>query len=446
VARKPQVVIVGFPNAGKSTLFNRLLGRRKALVHALPGMTRDRVSAPAVLEGRPVELVDTGGFLDAASDPLSSEVKAKAWDAARAADVLVLVLDAQRGLLPAEEDLYQSLRKLGRPLVVAVNKVDSERGLPLLGEYYRLGAPRLFFISAEHRLRLDELEAGVAASLPAPAPGGPEAAESEESPPLSVAIIGRTNVGKSSLANRLCGEERFIVSRLPGTTRDSGDVLIRRGTKAYRLIDTAGIRKLGRVGDVRESAGVIKAKKNIPLADVLCFVLDVTEFPTRQDTAVARLALDSGKPLLLALNKWDLVRDEKGALAEIRKACARRLDFISYAPVLPVSALTGRGVSRVLEAADRVYANGRTRIPTSRLNAFLAELQASNPPVSRTGRRFRVKYMTQQGVLPPTFLAFTAGPTAFAPSSEKFFQAKLRQSFGFEGTPLRVVLKGGQGG
>jgi GTP-binding protein len=442
VARTPQVVIVGFPNAGKSTLFNRLHGRRKALVHSLPGMTRDRVSAPAVLEGRPVELVDTGGFLDVQSDPLSTEVKAKAWEAARAADVLVLVLDAQRGLLPAEEDLYRSLLKLGRPLVVAVNKVDSERERPLLGEYYRLGAPRLFFVSAEHRLRLDELEAGIAAVLPAPASGTPDAPEAEEGRPLAVAIIGRTNVGKSSLANRMCGQERFIVSRLPGTTRDSGDIVIRRGRKAYRLIDTAGIRKLGRVEDVRESAGVIKARKNIPQADVLCFVLDVTEFPTRQDTAVARLALDSGKPLLLVLNKWDLVRDEKGALAEIREACARRLDFIGYAPLLQVSALTGRGVSRLLETADRVYASGRKQISTSRLNAFLAELQASNPPVSPSGRRFRVKYMTQQGVLPPTFLAFTGGPTAFAPASEKFFQAKLRQAFGFEGTPLRVVLKG----
>jgi len=440
VAGLPQVVIVGFPNAGKSTLFNRLVGRRKALVHALPGMTRDRVTAAASLEGRSVELVDTGGFFDGDAEPLSARVKAKAWEAARAADVLVLVLDGRRGLLPAEEDLYRALRRLDRPVLVAVNKVDSERERPMQGEYFRLGAPHLYFVSAEHRLRLEELEAGIAAALPPPAAGGTEIPEPR---PLALAIIGRTNVGKSSLANRLCGEERFIVSPLPGTTRDSGDVLVRRGGKAYRLIDTAGIRKLGKVEDERESAGVIKARKNIPLADVLCLVLDVAEFPTRQDTAVARLAVESGKPLLVALNKWDLVREERTALVEARRAFSERLDFAAYAPLVPTSALTGRGVSRLLETADRIFAGAQKRIPTARLNAFLAKVQAANPPVSRTGRRFRIKYMTQRGILPPTFLAFTGGTTAFSPSFEKYFHGRLRRVFGFEGTPLRIVLKSG---
>jgi len=438
VARLSQVVIVGFPNAGKSTLFNRLLGRRRALVHALPGMTRDRVSAAAVVGGRPVELIDTGGFFDAESESLSARVKAKAWEAARAADVLVLVLDGRSGLSPAEEDLFRSLRKLDRPLLVAVNKIDTERERPLKGEYFRLGAPRLHFVSAEHRLRLDELEADIAAVLPPPPP---EAPDEDGARPLAVAIIGRTNVGKSSLANRLCGEERFIVSETPGTTRDSGDILIRRGENAYRLIDTAGIRKLGKVGDERESAGVIKARKNIPLADVLCLVLDAAEFPTRQDTAVARLAFDSGKPLLIALNKWDLVRDERAALAEARAAVAGRLDFASYAPLLPVSALTGKGAAGILATADRIFMSAQRRISTARLNAFLARSQADNPPVSRAGRRFRIKYMTQRGILPPTFLAFTGGPTDFSPPSEKFFLGRLRRAFGFEGTPLRVVLR-----
>jgi GTP-binding protein len=439
VAGIPRVVIVGYPNAGKSTLFNRLLGRRKALVHALPGMTRDRVSATAVIEGRRVEIVDTGGFFDTGGESLSAEVKARAWEAARGAGVLVLVLDGRRGLLPVEEDLYRSLRKLDRPVVVAVNKIDSERERPMQGEYFRLGAAHLFFVSAEHRLGLDELEAGIAASLPADAAGVTE--ESEGPRPLAVALIGRTNVGKSSLANRLCGEERFIVHELPGTTRDSGDVLLLRGESSYRLIDTAGIRKLRKVGDERESAGVIKARKNIPQADVLCLVLDVTEFPTRQDAAVARLAFASLKPLLLALNKWDLVRDDRAALAEARRACLERLDFVGYAPLIPVSALTGKGVARVLETAGRVFGSAQKRVGTPELNRFVARVQAANPPTSRKGRRFKLKYMTQRGVLPPTFLAFTSGPTAFAPAYEKYFLQKMREAFGFEGTPLRVILR-----
>jgi GTP-binding protein len=438
VAKLPRVVIVGYPNAGKSTLFNRLLGRRKALVHTLPGMTRDRVAAEAVIEGRRVELVDTGGFFDSAAEPLSAQVKAKAWEAARSADVLILVLDGKRGLLPVEEDLARSLQKLDRPLLVAVNKIDTERERPLLGEYFRLGLAGLFFVSAEHRISIEDLEGAIAAALP---PASEETSGEPETPPLRIALIGRTNVGKSSLANRLCGEERFIVDELPGTTRDSSDVLIRRGEKAYLLVDTAGIRKLRKVEDERESAGIIKAKKNIPAADVLVLVLDVAEFPARQDAAVASLALESGKPLLLALNKWDLVREERAALAAAERARASRLDFVGYAPLVPVSALTGKGVARVLDVADKVFRNAQKKVGTPRLNQFVAHANTANPPTSRKGRQFRIKYMTQRGVLPPTFLAFTSGPTAFSPGYEKFFVRKMRDLFGFEGTPLRIVLK-----
>jgi len=434
----PRVVIVGYPNAGKSTLFNRLLRQKKALVHSLPGMTRDFIAGEARLAGRRVELVDTGGFLDSPAEPYSAQVKAKAWAAAKSADVVLLLLDGQRGLLPVEEDLLRSLRKLGRPFIVAVNKIDTEAEKPELSEYYKLGAPGLLFISAEHKLGIGALESAVADLLP-PASEG----EEESGPrPLRIAVIGRTNVGKSSLINRFCGEERAIVSEIPGTTRDSTDVLIRRGAKAYLLVDTAGIRRFGKVGDERESAGVIKARKNIPLADVLCLVLDTTEFPARQDGTVASLALESGKPLVIALNKWDLVREDDVVMEDVERALWNRLDFVNYAPVVPVSALSGKNVGRILDLAEQVFINGQKMVGTAVLNKFVAVLNSENPPMTKKGFRFAIKYMTQKSVLPPTFVAFANAREPMAPAYEKFLVQRMRREFGFEGTPVRILLRG----
>ncbi len=434
----PRVVIIGFPNAGKSTLFNRLLRQKKALVHSLPGMTRDFVAGETLLAGRRVELVDTGGFLDSPDEPFSAQVKAKAWAAAKSAAVVLLLLDGRRGLLPAEEDLLRSLRKLGRPFLVVVNKIDTESEKPELSEYYKLGAPRLLFISAEHKLGIGDLETAVAGLLPPPAEGEEDAGPR----PLRIAVIGRTNVGKSSLINRLCGAERAIVSEIPGTTRDSTDVLIRRGSKSYLLIDTAGIRRFGKVGDERESAGVVKARKNIPLADVLCLVLDTTEFPARQDGTVASLALESGKPLVIVLNKWDLVREADVVMEEVERTLWRRLDFVNYAPVIPVSALSGKYVGRILDRAEEVFKNGQKMVSTALLNKFVAALNAENPPMTKKGFRFAIKYMTQKSVLPPTFVAFANARDPMAPAYEKYLIQRMRREFGFEGTPVRILLRG----
>lgn len=433
----PQVAIVGYPNAGKSTLFNRLVRQKKSLVHSLPGMTRDRVSAPCVLDGKTFELVDTGGFFDSKSEPLSAQVKEIAWGAAKAADLIVLLLDGKNNLLPAELDLYRALKKLDKPLLVAVNKIDSgEERTSGLGDFYRLGERRLYFISAEHKIGLSDLEEAIADALPEEARDAPAPAR-----PLKIALIGRTNVGKSSLANRLCGEERFLVSEMPGTTRDSGDILVRRGPKSYLLVDMAGIRKLTKVSDERESAGVIKARKNIPLADVLCLVLDAGEFPAHQDAAVAKLAFDSGKPLLIALNKWDLLREDEANIARASKVLFARLEFISYAPLVTVSALTGKRANEIFEMADKVFRNGQKKIPTPRLNKFLEEVQARRGPLSKAGQRFRIKYMTQHGVLPPTFVLFGNAKSGFAPGYEKFFVQQLRETFDLWGTPIKLVLK-----
>jgi len=431
----PQVVIVGFPNVGKSTLFNRLLRRKKSLVHSLSGMTRDPVSALASLDGKKFILTDSGGLDDSSGTPLAPAVSERAWRAARRADVLLLVLDGKRDLSPAEEELWFALRKLGKPVLPVLNKIDSAMQESRAGDFYnRLRVEMIFAVSAEHRRNMDELERALAEILPATE----EAAE--EAGPLKVAIIGRINVGKSSLINRLCGEERLIVSSSPGTTRDSTSTFIVRDKKPYELVDTAGIRKLSRTRDEREQAGIIRARKDIARADVLCLVMDAQEFPTRQDIAIAHLACESGKPLVLALNKWDLVpRDTRPD--DIKEVIFLRMPFAAYAPLLFVSALTGKGVVRILDLAGEVYEASALRVETSRLNDFLSWINAAHPALSRVNRRIKIKYMTQKAGRPPTFFLFSHTPAGLLPAYERFFQQALREKFSFWGSPIRLVMR-----
>lgn len=433
----PRVVIVGFPNVGKSTLFNRLLGKKKSLVHSQPGMTRDQVAAECTLGDRRFVLVDTGGFFDTQEDPFSAQVKEKAWEASQEGDVLLFVLDGKRPLLPPEEELFLSLRKLDKPLYVVVNKVDSEaeegKGF---ADLFRLGPQDFVAVSAEHKRNLEDLENLLIQVLPA----NPEQ-EKDGDIPVKIALVGRINVGKSSIVNRLSGEKRLIVSEIPGTTRDSTDTLIHRDKKAYSLVDTAGIRKMGRTRDQREKAGIVKAKKDIHAADVICLVMDAQEFPTRQDTAIAHLARDSGKPLILALNKWDLVDKDTLKTKEFKRMAAQKLDFVFYAPLLFISALSGQRVVKILDTADGVLANGRKRIATARLNEFLSEINTKYPARTRKGTKIKIKYMTQLKSLPPTFILFTHSRISLAPAYEKFFVQKLREHFDLQGTPIRIVLR-----
>lgn len=432
--RAPKVVIVGFPNVGKSTLFNRLIGRRKALVHNLPGMTRDCVSARHRFGDRAFELVDTGGMFGTPDEPLSGKVREKAWEAARAADLILLVLDGKRDLAPAEEELHAGLRKLGRPILVVVNKMDAPSGEDHLAEYYRLGDRDPIPVSAEHRVGIDALRERIAALLP-PSEG------EEPAEPLRIAVVGRINVGKSSIINRLCGEERLIVSEVPGTTRDSTDTVVLRDGKEFCLVDTAGIRKPAGASDSREKAGIIKSRKNILEADVVVLVLDAREFPTRQDALIARLARDSGKPLVLALNKWDLVDRSKVDPEAVRDLVRTKLEFVSYAPLLFVSALTGQRVVKVLDMAEKVHRDARKRVDTARLNEFLARLNEEHPPRGADGTKVKVKYMTQQGVAPPTFVLFGHSRTTLSPAYEKSLVGLLRKEYDLWGTPIRVFLR-----
>ncbi|MDD8014111.1 MAG: ribosome biogenesis GTPase Der [Acidobacteriota bacterium] len=433
----PKVTIVGFPNVGKSTLFNRLLRRKRALVHSLPGMTRDSVTAPCRLDDRDFMLTDTGGFFGLPDEPLSSQVREKAWRAVTASDLVIYLLDGKRDLAPAEEEFYASLRKLGKPLLVVVNKMDSPAQEDRLGEFYRLGEEKILSISAEHNIGLGNLTEAILSGLP------PSGTATGAVPGLRIAIVGRINVGKSSLINRLCGEDKLLVSEIPGTTRDSTDTLVVREKKSFVLVDTAGIRKMGGTRDEREKAGIIRAKRDIREADVICLVLDVQEFPTRQDAHIAHLACASGKPLIIALNKWDLVDASRVKPGEVRRKVYERLEFVDYAPLLFISAATGQRVVKILSLAEDVHQMASKKIETSRLNQFLARVNREYPPRSKSRGRIKIKYMTQQGIRPPAFVLFAHGRAALAPAYEKFLTGLLRKEFDIWGTPIRLFLRKG---
>jgi GTP-binding protein len=433
----PNVAIIGFPNVGKSTLFNRLLKERKSLVHSLPGMTRDQVSSVCFLDAKKFVLVDTGGFYDSAEEPISSLVREKAEQAAEKADLVLFVLDGKRELLPAEEELYFFLKKLNKPVFVVVNKIDTLPEEAKLGDYYRLGAEKLFAISAEHKRNLESLESSLIESLPSPI------IEKKETKPLRIAIVGRINVGKSSIVNRICGEPRLIVSEIPGTTRDSTDTMIFKEKRAFILVDTAGIRKLVRARDKREKASIIKANKDMTQADVVCLTMDAQEFATRQDLAIAHLSHESGKPLLIALNKWDLVEKDQRTSENFRERVYARLDFVNYAPLLFISALTGKRVIKILDFAEQVHRNACKRVATSKLNRFLSLVNRNHPALSKDKKRFRIKYMTQKGILPPTFALFSSSRLSLAPSYQKFLTNLLREKFDFWGTPIRLLMRKG---
>lgn len=434
-AKLPLVALVGRPNVGKSALFNRIVRRRLAIVEDTPGVTRDRLYAEVEWSGRRFGLVDTGGYVARAADPLVEQVRWQAEQAVAEADVVVFVVDAQAGLLPADQEVADVLRRSGKAVVVAVNKVDVPGdGVAQAGEFSALGLAEILPVSALHGLRIGDLLDRVVELLPPTGP--PEQAEE----PVRVSVVGRPNVGKSSLVNALVGAPRVVVDERPGTTRDAVDTWLRHRGQPVVLVDTAGLRRRTRVGEALEFYSARRAEQALKRSNVAILVVDASEGVTDQDQRIARLALDLGRAMVVVANKWDLVR---GAVAAERaRQLYHALRHVPFAPVLFVSAKTGRNVARVLDAAfqaDRAHA---LRIPTGPLNRALEVAQAAHPaPSDARGRALKIYYATQVDVRPPTVALFVNDPELADQAYLRHLEGRLRERFDLEGTPLRLVLR-----
>ena len=450
----PNVVLVGRPNVGKSTLFNRITGSRRAIVTAVPGTTRDVFAQGAEWCGASFRLFDSGGLFGASQDPLQAQVVARGRRAIESADLVIFVVDGREGLVPSDEEVAHEVRQAGVPVILAVNKTDDRRARHRAMEFYRFGFDSVIEIAAEHGQGMGDLLDEVVKRLPGRRRDGPESGvgaqrEGGETEPdggqeIGVAIVGRPNVGKSSLVNRLLRDERVMVSEIPGTTRDAVDEVLRWHQSRFRIIDTAGIRRPGRVaraGQV-EAVSVIVARRAIERADVAVLVVDATEGVTDQDAAIAGEADQAGCAIIIAANKWDL---KKGRGAEVAKTfdeeLRRGMKFLEFAPVLHISAATGERTPKLLEAIDRVAEARRRRVPTGELNRFIEAVTAGHPPASPGRKEVRILYAAQTGTAPPTFVFFTNVATRFHFSYERFLANRLREAFGFEGTPIRLHVR-----
>lgn len=439
LAVKPLIAIVGRPNVGKSTLFNRIIGRRKAIVEDQPGVTRDRNYADTEYDGRSFVLVDTGGFDPEAADGMLALMKRQVSLALEEADALIVVMDGTDGLTPVDEAIWEIARSGTRLAYLVVNKIDRPNQAPLTADFYRLGASDLFQVSAANGAGVAELLERVVPELDAPVAGGDT--EDDGSGPIRVAIIGRPNVGKSTFANALLGEERYLTSDMPGTTRDAVDTPFSSGGRDYVLVDTAGVRKRRNVERGVERMSVARSMRSIERCHVAALVLDVTEGITDQDKKLASLALERGRALVILLNKWDLLDAGPRAGDEQAMMIRDEMTFASFAPHLFISALKGRNVDRFLATVNRVHTNLFHRIPTRKLNLFYEEVIRTHPPATSGTRTVRIKYLSQVQVNPPTILLFKSGSSQVPKNYLRFLQRMLREKYGFEGVPLRLIPK-----
>ncbi len=447
----PIVVLVGRPNVGKSTLFNRMTGTRRAIVTPIAGTTRDALAHPVPVADGGFLLTDTGGMFGQSADPLHALVVEQGQRALATADLVVFVVDGREGLVPGDEEIAQAVRATGKPVLLAINKTDDRRAAAGVLELYRLGFDPVVEVSAEHGRGVGDLLDEIKHRLPAPAaeddaPASDEAARHGTHRPdeLKVAIVGRPNAGKSSLVNRLLREERMIVSPVPGTTRDPVDSVFAWHKKQVRIVDTAGMRKAGRVasGGALESLSVMLARRAIADADVVVLVIDVSVGPTDQDAAIAGEADAAGRGVVVALNKWDLLPEHTHEAAEAADGeVRRRLPFLDYAPIVHISAKTGERTPKLLEIVDRVATERRKRVPTPALNRFVAAITAAQPPVSDARRAVRILFASQTGVAPPTFVLFTNVAATMHFSYLRYLTNRLREEYGFAGTPIRLHIR-----
>ena len=468
-ATLPTIAIVGRPNVGKSTLFNRLIGSRRAIVGDEPGITRDRLYGLAEWRGRTTRIIDTGGILPEEKDFIPAEIFRQARVALQEAGGIVMVVDGRSELAGPDIELARLLQRTGKPLFLAINKIDTPKLEPLVEDFRRLGIRELYPVSAENGTGVVELLEAVLEKLPAPSgESSPEAdVAPEQTKEDKVAIIGRPNVGKSTLLNALTGTSRAIVSPIPGTTRDAVDELVRRDGAGFRFIDTAGIRRKGKTHLMAEKLSVVMARKHLEAADIALLIIDATEGVTALDATIAGYAHESGRSVIIVVNKWDLVieqarRSSEGDRTEGRAGRGRaagklsadpvqyersvreQLKFLAYAPVVFVSATSGRNLDKLFSLIAQVAAERRKRIPTGEMNRFLETIDFDRASVP-AAKRVRIYYMTQAATSPPTFILFTDKPVRLHFSYQRFLENQIRRAFGFLGTPIWIKNRARKG-
>ncbi len=433
---KPVVAIVGRPNVGKSTLFNKLIGQRLSIVDDTPGVTRDRIYGECEWDGRKFTIVDTGGIEPESKDIILSQMRLQAELAIEAADVIVLVSDIRTGVVATDSEIADMLIKSGRPVILCVNKCDQIGNPPAeFYEFYNLGLGDPVPVSSVHGHGTGDLLDLIVNNLPA------EGNEEEENDVIKVAIIGKPNVGKSSLINKISGEQRCIVSDIAGTTRDAIDTKIENGYGHFTFIDTAGLRRKSKVDDNIERYSIIRAQLAIDRADVCVIMIDGTVGFTDQDSKVAGLAHEAGKGCVIVVNKWDIVEKDDHTMIEYRKILEKNFAFMSYAPIVFISAKTGQKLDRLFELIKHVANSNSMRIATGMLNDVLAQAVARVQPPTDKGRRLKIYYITQATVKPPTFVCFVNSAQLFHFSYQRYLENRIRETFGLEGTPIRFIVR-----
>ena len=432
---KPLVAIVGRPNVGKSTLFNRLTGKRISIVEDTPGVTRDRIYGDAEWLEHKFTLIDTGGIEPASEDKIAIQMRRQAELAIETADVIIFLTDGRDGLTSADREVAAMLRRCKKPVVLAVNKLDAPKYHEAIYEFYELGLGEPYILSGGQGIGLGDLLQAVCENFP-------KADETEEDKRIHIAIVGKPNVGKSSLTNAILGEERVIVSDVPGTTRDAIDTPFEKNGRQYVLIDTAGIRRKRAIEDESiERYSVIRSLAAIRRADVVLFVCDAEQGLSEQDVKIAGFVHEEGKPSIVIVNKWDLIEKDTNTMNKFKKDMEVDLAFMNYVPFLFISAKTGQRVQKVLDNVEEVYAQSIRRIPTGMLNDVLNEAVSMAEPPAQNGRRVKLYYATQVTIQPPTFVIFVNESTLVHFSYERYLDNYFRKTFGFTGTPIKILFR-----
>ncbi len=433
---KPLVAIVGRPNVGKSTFFNQMVGKRIAIVEDTPGVTRDRVYADCEWQNYKFTLIDTGGIDPNSDDPLLSQMRRQAEIAIETCDVILFFVDGKSGLTADDEDVADMLRKSGKPVMLVVNKIDNVKAMDNIYEFYNLGIGDPIGVSSVNLLNFGDLLEELCKQFPDPD------AEEEDDGAIQIAVVGKPNVGKSSLVNRILGEDRVMVSDIAGTTRDAIDTRFTDNDQDFVIIDTAGIRRKRAIEyQSLERFSIVRALAAIDRCDVALLLIDATQGVTEQDSKIAGYVDEQGKAAIIVINKWDAVEKDTKTMDKFVKEVRENLKFMAYAPVLFISALTGQRVNKVLDAVRAAHAEATRRVTTGLLNDILTDAQAALQPPATSGRRLKIYYATQQAVQPPTFVMFVNDQNLMHFSYERYLEKQFRRAFGFEGTPLRFILR-----